>query len=202
MESPGGMPEPMQPLFYPHVFPVYPGSPRGTVRGIPAQQQGQQNINNYRLMQRSYDDADILRHADHSVLIHNTDQASGPPMPGVPASRGGTLPRLKGLSVGQRPVARVAANTRNECMEGNLSQMQDLDNIDICDNQSDSSSAGMGRGAGPGGCKPVPSQSESSSMLQQLCKSGTSSPNMTLQRRSARSGSDAGLQQLKRNSSF
>jgi len=192
LESPAQMPEPMPPIQYPSIFThqlQYPGSPRCNPRGIQMQQpppqgqqqtQQQQQLQNYRLMQRSYDDADILRHADHSVLIHNScDQQSNT------AARGGTLPRLKGLSVTQRPVARVTANTRIESNE-----VPDLDHIDICDNQSESM-------PGLKSNKPLGSQSEG--VL--LCKSGTSSPNMTLQRRSARSGSDAGLQ-LKRNSSF
>ena len=39
-------------------------------------------------MMRSYDDADILRHADHSVLIHEAPRQSN-------SSKSGTLPRPK-----------------------------------------------------------------------------------------------------------
>ena len=39
-------------------------------------------------MMRSYDDADILRHADHSVLIHEAPRQNN-------ANKSGTLPRPK-----------------------------------------------------------------------------------------------------------
>lgn len=126
-------------------------------------------------MQRSYDDADILRHADHSVLIHNSTEQQG-----ERSSMGGTLPRLKGAAGGggvtikQRPVAKIIANTRQQNLGASCEyDAEDVDLIKSCDNNLD--------------------------MMKS--RSGTSSPNMTLQRRSARSGSDAGIQ-LKRNSSF
>ena len=52
---------------------------------------------------RSYDDADILRAADESVLIHHN-------------SGGGTLPRLKGI-VKPRPVAKIIAKSREPQVE-------------------------------------------------------------------------------------
>ena len=42
-------------------------------------------------MMRSYDDADILRHADHSVLIHDAPRQTN--------NKSGTLPRHKVLYV-------------------------------------------------------------------------------------------------------
>ena len=51
-------------------------------------------------MMRSYDDADILQHNDHSVLVHQ-----GPPLGGE------TLPRLK-TSQRPRPVAKIIASSR------------------------------------------------------------------------------------------
>jgi hypothetical protein len=116
-----GIPEPMPPLQYPFfhhpssnsggvgVFQPsyhqqqlppsgYPGSPRFTPRaagglGAPP------SPSPWRML-RSYDDADILRHADHSVLIH---EAPRPPAgrggaPAVPG-RSGTLPRPKVCTV-------------------------------------------------------------------------------------------------------
>jgi len=52
-------------------------------------------------MMRSYDDADILHHHDHSVLVHQA-----PPLVG-----GETLPRLKS-SQRPRPVAKIIASSR------------------------------------------------------------------------------------------
>jgi hypothetical protein len=48
-------------------------------------------------MLRSYDDADILRHADHSVLIHEAPRPPPAGRAGAPAvpGRSGTLPRPK-----------------------------------------------------------------------------------------------------------
>ena len=51
-------------------------------------------------MMRSYDDADILQHNDHSVLVHQA-----PPLGGE------TLPRLK-TSQRPRPVAKIIASSR------------------------------------------------------------------------------------------
>ena len=62
----------------------------------------------YRMM-RSYDDADIARRSDNSILVHDSghDQRAGQP--------GGheTLPRLKGTSnMKAKPVAMIIANSR------------------------------------------------------------------------------------------
>jgi len=169
LDSPANIPDPMPPM-------QYPRSPRCTPRAAgglgnpPSDKTGQQSIPAYRLMQRSYDDADILHHTDHSVMIHNNADQQGGSL-----SRGGTLPRLKagavsgGVIIKQRPVARIIANSRHHLGD---CESDDVDCIKSCDNNFD--------------------------MIK--CKSGNSSPNMTL-RRSARSGSDAGIQ-LKRNSSF
>lgn len=187
LDSPAQMPDPMPPLQYPSLYTnamQYPGSPRFTPRaagglGHPPDQEAVQppgaGRQDYRLMQRSYDDADILRHADHSVLIHNSTEQQG-----ERGSMGGTLPRLKGaagsggVTIKQRPVAKIIANTRQQNLGASCEyDAEDVDLIKSCDNNLD--------------------------MMKS--KSGTSSPNMTLQRRSARSGSDAGIH-LKRNSSF
>ena len=118
---PTGIPEPMPPLQYPFFhhqnstggggvnssafqqYPQqqqpqlppggYPGSPRFTPRAIGGL--GTPSPSPWRML-RSYDDADILRHADHSVLIH---EAPRPPpgavgRPTTPG-RSGTLPRPK-----------------------------------------------------------------------------------------------------------
>lgn len=185
-ESPALIPDPMPPMQYPSIYThsavnsamQFPGSPRliprtagGQSQQPPAHQAAQKMTGpGYRLMQRSYDDADILNHAEHSVLVHNSsDKESGS------SSRGGTLPRLKagagsgGLVIQQRPVARIVASSRQHNRD---CESDDVDCINICDTRFDMSK----------------------------CKSGTSSPNMTL-RRSVRSGSDAGIQ-LKRNTSF
>jgi hypothetical protein len=116
-----GIPEPMPPLQYPffhhpssnsggvgvfqpsyhqqqqqHLPPSgYPGSPRFTPRaagglGAPP------SPSPWRML-RSYDDADILRHADHSVLIHEAPRPPPAGRAGAPAvpGRSGTLPRPK-----------------------------------------------------------------------------------------------------------
>jgi len=163
------MPEPMPPLQYPlykqTLGAPYPGSPRFTPRasgglGHPPEP------SSYRMM-RSYDDADILRRSDNSILVHEIpSQAAKHP------TGGETLPRLKG-TIKPKPVAKIIANTRNT-MQLNQEEPQSweekTDEIQICDNNG-----------------------------SLLCKSGTSSPNLTL--RKNRSGSDAGIQ-MKRNSSF
>jgi hypothetical protein len=112
-QLPTGVPEPMPPLQYPFFHHqninvtfqqpysqqpqlppgVYPGSPRLTPRA--AGGLGTPSPSPWRML-RSYDDADILRHADHSVLIH---EAPRPPpgaggRPTTPG-RSGTLPRPK-----------------------------------------------------------------------------------------------------------
>jgi len=163
------MPEPMPPLQYPlykqSLGAPYPGSPRFTPRasgglGHPPEP------SSYRMM-RSYDDADILRRSDNSILVHEIPNQSAKHPTG-----GETLPRLKG-TIKPKPVAKIIANTRNT-MQLNQDEVQNweekADEIQICDNNG-----------------------------SLLCKSGTSSPNMTL--RKNRSGSDAGIQ-MKRNSSF
>eukprot|EP00090_Calanus_glacialis_P045384 TRINITY_DN8398_c0_g1_i2.p1 TRINITY_DN8398_c0_g1~~TRINITY_DN8398_c0_g1_i2.p1 ORF type:complete len:663 (+),score=132.86 TRINITY_DN8398_c0_g1_i2:1814-3802(+) len=181
------MPEPMPPLQYPlykqSLGAPYPGSPRFTPRasgglGHPPEP------SSYRMM-RSYDDADILRRSDNSILVHDIPNQSAKHPTG-----GETLPRLKG-TIKPKPVAKIIANTRNT-MQLNQDEIQSweekADEIQICDNNG-----------------------------SLLCKSGTSSPNMTL--RKNRSGSDAGIQfrpnwqeqvsncptstqKMKRNSSF
>jgi hypothetical protein len=121
-QLPTGVPEPMPPLQYPFFHHqninvtfqqqysqqqqlppgVYPGSPRLTPRA--AGGLGTPSSSPWRML-RSYDDADILRHADHSVLIH---EAPRPP-PGAGGSRpttpgrSGTLPRPK---VGQNSYSK------------------------------------------------------------------------------------------------
>jgi len=187
-DLPHPMPEPMPPLQYPLYKQTlggpYPGSPRFTPRaaggiGHPPEP------STYRMM-RSYDDADILRRSDNSILVHEIP----PNQPTKHPTGGETLPRLKG-TIKPKPVAKIIANTRNP-MQMNQDEGQNWeekgDEIQICDNNGS---------------------------LQ--CKSGTSSPNMTL--RKNRSGSDAGIQcrpnwqdqvrncptpsqKMKRNSSF
>ena len=126
---------------------------------------------------RSYDDADILRRSDNSILVHEIpSQAAKHP------TGGETLPRLKG-TIKPKPVAKIIANTRNtmqlnqeepqsweevnledlKCSFDNWLLLQKADEIQICDSNG-----------------------------SLLCKSGTSSPNLTL--RKNRSGSDAGIQ--------
>ena len=174
------MPEPMPPLQYPLYKQTlggpYPGSPRFTPRaaggiGHPPEP------STYRMM-RSYDDADILRRSDNSILVHEIP----PNQPTKHPTGGETLPRLKG-TIKPKPVAKIIANTRNP-MQMNQDEgqnweevgnqklfvhqicnllLQKGDEIQICDNNG-----------------------------SMQCKSGTSSPNMTL--RKNRSGSDAGIQ--------
>uniref|UniRef100_A0A0K2UH39 SAM domain-containing protein n=2 Tax=Lepeophtheirus salmonis TaxID=72036 RepID=A0A0K2UH39_LEPSM len=64
---------------------------------------------------RSYDDTDIMRKAEESVLIHNHHHQ---PMRNSSSNGGdGTLPRPKGY-VKPRPIAKVVAKTReNPCIE-------------------------------------------------------------------------------------
>ena len=111
-----GVPEPMAPLQYPLYKQSlgvvgaggphqYPGSPRFTPRasgglGHPPEPQSQ-----YRMM-RSYDDADIVRRSDNSVLLHEAANSR--------AHMGGeTLPRLKTGGMKVKPVAKIIANSRN-----------------------------------------------------------------------------------------
>ena len=116
-EVPPAVPEPMAPLQYPVPLykqslgvvgagaPAYPGSPRFTPRasgglGHPPDPQAQ-----YRMM-RSYDDADIVRRSDNSILVHEAANSR--------AHMGGeTLPRLKAGNLKPKPVAKIIANTRN-----------------------------------------------------------------------------------------
>ena len=105
------VPEPMPPLQYPlykHSLGVvgtqYPGSPRFTPRasgglGHPPEP------SQYRMM-RSYDDADIVRRSDNSILVHEAANSR--------AHIGGeTLPRLKTGNLKPKPVAKIIANTRS-----------------------------------------------------------------------------------------
>ena len=59
-------------------------------------------------MMRSYDDADIVRRSDNSVLVHS--EAGG-----QPRQQGETLPRLKGGAGGMKtkPVAKIIASARS-----------------------------------------------------------------------------------------
>ena len=59
-------------------------------------------------MMRSYDDADIVRRSDNSVLVHS--EAGG-----APRQQGETLPRLKGGAGGMKtkPVAKIIASYRS-----------------------------------------------------------------------------------------
>ena len=77
---------------------MYPGSPRFTPRA--AGGLGHPPEPSPLRMMRSYDDADILQHNDHSVLVHQA-----PPLGGE------TLPRLK-TSQRPRPVAKIIASSR------------------------------------------------------------------------------------------
>jgi len=99
------LPPPMPPLQYPLYHqglrtepPMYPGSPRFTPRA--AGGLGHPPEPSPLRMMRSYDDADILHHHDHSVLVHQA-----PPLGGE------TLPRLKS-SQRPRPVAKIIASSR------------------------------------------------------------------------------------------
>ena len=104
--GPGGcVPEPMAPLQYPlykqqlaaTAAHHYPGSPRFTPRaagglGHPPPPEPRQP------MVRSYDDADIVRRSDNSVVVHSAHAQTH-------ATE--TLPRLK-----VKPVAKIIASTR------------------------------------------------------------------------------------------
>ena len=60
-------------------------------------------------MMRSYDDADIVRRSDNSILVHET-----PGSRGHVGGGGETLPRLKGSNnLKPKPVAKIIANTRS-----------------------------------------------------------------------------------------
>ena len=57
-------------------------------------------------MMRSYDDADIVRRSDNSVLVHS--EAGGQ------RQQGETLPRLKGgAGMKTKPVAKIIASSRS-----------------------------------------------------------------------------------------
>ena len=102
--GPGGcVPEPMAPLQYPlykqqlaaTAAHHYPGSPRFTPRaagGLGPPPEPRQP------MVRSYDDADIVRRSDNSVVVHSAHAQTH-------ATE--TLPRLK-----VKPVAKIIASTR------------------------------------------------------------------------------------------
>ncbi|XP_023341224.1 caskin-2 [Eurytemora carolleeae] len=116
-ELPTSIPDPMPPLQYPLYQTTfqggtiphqgganfqggYPGSPRFIPRA--AGGLGHPPSPSPWRMMRSYDDADILRHADHSVLIHDAPRSQ---------NKSGTLPRPKG-TIKPRPVAKIIAKTR------------------------------------------------------------------------------------------
>ena len=118
------MPDPMPPLQYPlykqSLGAPYPGSPRFTPRasgglGHPPEP------SSYRMM-RSYDDADILRRSDNSILVHEIPKQSTKHPTG-----GETLPRLKG-TMKPKPVAKIIANTRNT-MQMNQDEIQSWEEV-------------------------------------------------------------------------
>ena len=78
----------------------------------------------YRMM-RSYDDADIVRRSDNSVLVHS--EAGGQ------RQQGETLPRLKGGagSLKTKPVAKIIASTRSVSRQetGGDIEMADWDEV-------------------------------------------------------------------------
>ena len=123
------VPEPMAPLQYPLykqslgvVGPQYPGSPRFTPRasgglGHPPEPQSQ-----YRMM-RSYDDADIVRRSDNSILVHEAGNSR--------LHMGGeTLPRLKAGNLKPKPVAKIIANTRNTVSQEDIDR--DWEEVQVC----------------------------------------------------------------------
>ena len=123
-ELPPPMPDPMPPLQYPlykqSLGAPYPGSPRFTPRasgglGHPPEP------SSYRMM-RSYDDADILRRSDNSILVHEIPKQSTKHPTG-----GETLPRLKG-TMKPKPVAKIIANTRNT-MQMNQDEIQSWEEV-------------------------------------------------------------------------
>lgn len=80
----------------------------------------------YRMM-RSYDDADIVRRSDNSVLVHS--EAGGQ------RQQGETLPRLKGGagSLKTKPVAKIIASTRSVSRQetGGDIEMADWDEVNV-----------------------------------------------------------------------
>ena len=127
-----GVPEPMAPLQYPLYkqslgvagpqFP--PGSPRFTPRaagglGHPPQPQSQ-----YRMM-RSYDDADIVRRSDNSILLHEAANSR-------PHMGGETLPRLKTGTLKPKPVAKIIANTRSNVTLSQEDIDRDWEEVQVC----------------------------------------------------------------------
>jgi len=142
-----GIPDPMPPLQYPLYQTSfqgantpfqggYPGSPRFTPRA--AGGLGPPPAPSPWRMLRSYDDADILRHADHSVLIHEAPR---------PQSKSGTLPRPKG-TVKPRPVAKIIAKTRDTARDSEpendvINQdQQEFKKVD-CDSEESSPPPGL-----------------------------------------------------------
>ena len=73
-------------------------------------------------MMRSYDDADILRRSDNSILVHEIPNQSAKHPTG-----GETLPRLKG-TIKPKPVAKIIANTRNT-MQLNQDEVQNWEEV-------------------------------------------------------------------------
>ena len=73
-------------------------------------------------MMRSYDDADILRRSDNSILVHEIPKQSTKHPTG-----GETLPRLKG-TMKPKPVAKIIANTRNT-MQMNQDEIQSWEEV-------------------------------------------------------------------------
>ena len=80
----------------------------------------------YRMM-RSYDDADIVRRSDNSVLVHSEA--------GAPRQQGETLPRLKGGGgIKTKPVAKIIASSRSvsrQEMGGETGEAGDWDEVNI-----------------------------------------------------------------------
>ena len=78
----------------------------------------------YRMM-RSYDDADIVRRSDNSVLVHS--EAGGQ------HRQGETLPRLKGGGgIKTKPVAKIIASARSVSRQentGDAGEMAEWDEV-------------------------------------------------------------------------
>jgi len=120
-----GMPQPMAPIKYPSFLNKSDGGYGYLGLGSPQPPRGHSSAGFTSMpsapwrRQRSYDDADILRYADHSVVIHE------PPRRDPPG--GGTLPRLNK----PRPVAKIIAHAREtEPCENELKICEPLSDID------------------------------------------------------------------------